>query len=720
MTMPELELPRSPIPPNSEIIAALVALASQLSRMPMQPMGVTSITNEDVVTELAALRHTQGAVEWAIHFAVNAHLLKHVQVTRTQTKVINSYTVGTRPEIVTKPGIETTPAFFEAWHKAALPTVVEDALDEASRRASSKTDAENADIVIALSGGGVRATLFNLGIFLYLEESQQLRNVTGIVSVSGGSILSAHLMNNWNRLIESQVNFDAEIVELLRFIRTDIRNSVFTRWLWSRLLVVSWFFPWFSRTAILQRRYDLLLKKTTFQDLAKGHRPNIAIVASESLDGARFGFTKQKLVKVPLSADRSSRSIDGEGIHVSLAVAASSCFPPVFKPMRVRAKNLGARYPDFKHEFGATITLNDGGVTGNLGIEVLLWLLQETWRVPSLILVGDAEQTADEPPWYAKCVPLMSEAGARGAALSESERESLRRVHAKRSRFVRLATRNNNAHSLNSRLQALIASFRTDLDSPAHAEVVALIKHGFAATFSEAQFINNWSDTTIRNPDALQLRILGWLNEAGYSKSTANSSFELKEDDLLKCSRRRIWGIAVQAVLVGSILVGVFGGIGYSIWHQRIPVMSTDVTPISDSAKNEELLKLVDDAVKTHLTKHPESLQMFADAGSKVGVVEEEPEVKKEAANDTFGLRRRTIYLLAHAQSSNPRNSDPEFFRNAVAVVKVFNDATEKATRVLPQQITEANRDETFQAVMPHLLGVFAPMDPDGKSLFPS
>ena len=54
-------------------------------------------------------------------------------------------------------------------------------------------------IGLALSGGGFRATLFHLGMIRFLREANILPNVTHITSVSGGSILAAHLVLNWQR-----------------------------------------------------------------------------------------------------------------------------------------------------------------------------------------------------------------------------------------------------------------------------------------------------------------------------------------------------------------------------------------------------------------------------------------------------------------------------------------------------------------------------------------
>ena len=52
---------------------------------------------------------------------------------------------------------------------------------------------------LALSGGGFRATLYHLGVIRYLRDTGKLEEVSDIASVSGGSILAAHLVLNWEK-----------------------------------------------------------------------------------------------------------------------------------------------------------------------------------------------------------------------------------------------------------------------------------------------------------------------------------------------------------------------------------------------------------------------------------------------------------------------------------------------------------------------------------------
>ena len=54
-------------------------------------------------------------------------------------------------------------------------------------------------IGLALSGGGFRAPLFHLGVVRFLADAGLLQDVVYVSSVSGGSVLAAHLVLNWTK-----------------------------------------------------------------------------------------------------------------------------------------------------------------------------------------------------------------------------------------------------------------------------------------------------------------------------------------------------------------------------------------------------------------------------------------------------------------------------------------------------------------------------------------
>jgi hypothetical protein len=90
---------------------------------------------------------------------------------------------------------------------------------------------------IALSGGGFRATLFHLGVIRFLYDAGLLNRVTDICSVSGVSILAAHLGLNWGRYTGTKEDFERAAGEIINFVRQDVRGRIVRRWILSFLAI---------------------------------------------------------------------------------------------------------------------------------------------------------------------------------------------------------------------------------------------------------------------------------------------------------------------------------------------------------------------------------------------------------------------------------------------------------------------------------------------------
>ena len=191
-------------------------------------------------------------------------------------------------------------------------------------------DVSQEEFTIVLSGGGLRATLFHLGIFVLLAEQKLLGRTYGLVSVSGGSILAAHFAKNWEKSRQGVAGFNSVAAALVAFARSDLRNRVIVPWIWSRLTLF-WWHPRFSRTTLLQNAYKKFYKLTTLHDLDKPDCPRIAIAATDSIRQERVAITQREIYQLPVNFDDSTPgqklpSIEWNGELLSLAVAASSCF----------------------------------------------------------------------------------------------------------------------------------------------------------------------------------------------------------------------------------------------------------------------------------------------------------------------------------------------------------------------------------------------------------
>jgi len=236
-------------------------------------------------------------------------------------------------------------------------------------------------IGICLSGGGYRATLFHLGALRRLKELGLLTHpeLRTISSVSGGSITAAQLATAMARHPQEWLTRWEEFVEkpLEDFTRTNIR----TRAIRKRLL------PWNWRNSSaaveeLAKQYEKGLTDLRLRELPPS--PEFAICATELGFGVNWEFQKDKVSDYQLGVAPTP-----EDWKLAKAVAASSCFPPIFNPMRIPAENMKFRggtarreQKDAWDQIIKSIPLNDGGNYDNLGTEPV-------WKDHQLVIVSD-------------------------------------------------------------------------------------------------------------------------------------------------------------------------------------------------------------------------------------------------------------------------------------------------------------------------------------------
>lgn len=221
---------------------------------------------------------------------------------------------------------------------------------------------------IALSGGGYRATLFGLGSLWRLNDAGLLGKLDRVTSVSGGSILAGILAHRWSRLTFADgaaTNFRAEINDPVReFCARTIDIGAGLKGMLT---------PFKSAGDFLTGTYDEhLFKGATLKDLpaAKpGAVPRFVFYATNLQTGRSFRFRQDMLADWMLGTNESAV------VPLSVAVAASSAFPPIFSPIIVKS-DPGA-WKDGKpmaklDELRSRIVLADGGVYDNMGLESLV------------------------------------------------------------------------------------------------------------------------------------------------------------------------------------------------------------------------------------------------------------------------------------------------------------------------------------------------------------
>lgn len=233
---------------------------------------------------------------------------------------------------------------------------------------------------LALSGGGFRATLYHLGVIRFLRDADILPKITHITSVSGGSILGAHLVLNWDRYCGSDEEFQQAADELLDFIRLDVRNRIVRR------------FPMGSCVNIVRRWLRLgIARRLTRPGLLESHyknflygdvglsqlpsQPQLHILATNLSEGCLCSFNSDGLIfqrRVQGQLDRYDR-VDVGLATVAMAVTASSAFPGFFPPLELNGWDVGAEKGEFDRQ-----SFTDGGVYDNLGIR-MFHCIEQSW-----------------------------------------------------------------------------------------------------------------------------------------------------------------------------------------------------------------------------------------------------------------------------------------------------------------------------------------------------
>src|SRR5436190_8217240 len=229
-------------------------------------------------------------------------------------------------------------------------------------------------IGLALSGGGFRATLYHLGLIRFLRDAGILPQVTHITSVSGGSIMAAHLVLNWDLYTGSTTEFDQAASKLLAFTRLDVRNRIVRRFPLGFLLrgprwLLGLSNRQLTRTGLLENQYERLLygNKSLFE---LPESPQLHLLTTNLSEGCLCSFNRDGLWMMQQKASRSEIDRIRVGLAtVSMAVTASSAFPGFFPPLELTGRDVGARGGEFGRQ-----AYTDGGVFDNLGVRMYRWL----------------------------------------------------------------------------------------------------------------------------------------------------------------------------------------------------------------------------------------------------------------------------------------------------------------------------------------------------------
>lgn len=375
-------------------------------------------------------------------------------------------------------------------------------------------EGERSGIGLCLSGGGYRAALFHLGVLRRLNELGILPQVTTISSVSGGSIISAFLATKIAWPLSAPVaDWEGTVSTPFRnFTSTNIRTGALLKSL----------LPWVSAVDALASKYEDGLTQLKLAEIPP--KPTFIFCATDLGFGVNWTFGKSHIGDYQAGYVAPTPPT----WPLSLAVAASSCFPPVFNPLPVRLKP--SQFSPGKFPVGrkrdsilSAMRLSDGGVYDNLGLEPV-------WRTHKVVLSSDGGALFD--PGVEKNIFRWVKGYV---AIPENQALAVRKrwlisnfltgiLRGTYCGIGGLATNYGNPTATgygSDLVENFIAKIRTDLDRFSDAEARILENHGYCLADAAAQrhvpnLISSGALTfAVPHPN--------WMNESAAKKALENS-----------------------------------------------------------------------------------------------------------------------------------------------------------------------------------------------------
>lgn len=223
-------------------------------------------------------------------------------------------------------------------------------------------------VALALSGGGVRAMVFHLGVLRFLAERGLLERITHISTVSGGSLVLGLIFQENGLQWPSSKQFLNETLPRLRKKLCD--RSLLGDSLRQLLVPANWRYL-FSRANLvagaLQANWGV---SGDLSDLPVA--PEWSINGTTAETGKRFRFKRNDLGDWELGYAKADK------FPLANAMAVSAAFPGGIGPLVIRSKQYQWMYREWGQPEASAkprtpafkkLHLYDGGVYDNLGLE---------------------------------------------------------------------------------------------------------------------------------------------------------------------------------------------------------------------------------------------------------------------------------------------------------------------------------------------------------------
>ena len=247
-------------------------------------------------------------------------------------------------------------------------------------------------IALALSGGGVRASVFHCGVLERLALDGFLERTTFVSTVSGGSLVAGLIVcRNSHRWPTSEQYLNSVLPQVAECLTTATLQWSYT---WRSLAL-----PW----RLAQGRAHILAKQLEAQWGITGSLQRLPPEPRWVINATCYETGKNWRFSQPRMGDYLTHYVLEPDVPISDAIAASSAVPGLIGPLVVRSR----RYQWNRYEGRKLVPTSaclkryelwDGGVYDNLGVEPLFKSGGGFRDGFDLLLVSDASASLSMDP----------------------------------------------------------------------------------------------------------------------------------------------------------------------------------------------------------------------------------------------------------------------------------------------------------------------------------
>ncbi len=345
-------------------------------------------------------------------------------------------------------------------------------------------------ISLAFSGGGVRATVFHLGVLARLARQDLLGNVEIVSSVSGGSLAAGLVIASAGYRWPSSEEYLHDVVPRCLSVLT-------TRNVQRTYVLNSLLFPWRLATGRASVLGDALERNWGIG----GSLADLPVTPRWIINATCYQTGKNWRFQRDLMGDYQTKYVTDPRFRLSHAMAASAAVPGLIGPLRLQSrKHLWSEYRDgdwcnIKPKYNH-LHLWDGGVYDNLGVESLFKPGEGLCGDTDFLIVCDASRPLSSETRQSRWRPGYLKASMRLVDIATDQVRSLRtrmlmeyfKQNPGTGAYLRLGLATKKVYlrnpgtgkpALTDDEVSRVAQIETTLRRLTHSEFSLLFRHGF-------------------------------------------------------------------------------------------------------------------------------------------------------------------------------------------------------------------------------------------------